>query len=161
VSSFRQRLAAWRRELFANHRLLAVRLLRTRQAAPRGFCYPDFPRVGSAPRACEALAAAKNAHIFTRPRARLLSPGRLRIRFNRRLTKSPHYSGGMPDDPDRYLTLRQADQARTDFALIESDLEFLMQQTARLRGELWRICLIGTLGGSVLTTALGLAFVLH
>jgi hypothetical protein len=67
----------------------------------------------------------------------------------------------VPDDPERRLTLRQADQARTDFAIIESDLEFLMQQIARLRGELWRICLIGTLGGSVLTTALGLAFVLH
>jgi hypothetical protein len=30
------------------------------------------------------------------------------------------------------LTLRQADQVRTDFAAIESDLEFLMQQIARL-----------------------------
>jgi hypothetical protein len=67
----------------------------------------------------------------------------------------------MPDNPETRLALRQADQARTDFALIESDLEFLMQQIARLRGELWRICLVGTLGGSVLTTALGLAFVLH
>jgi hypothetical protein len=57
------------------------------------------------------------------------------------------------------LTLRQADQVRTDFAAIESDLEFLMQQIARLRGELWRICLVGTLGGSVLTTtALGFVF---
>jgi hypothetical protein len=67
----------------------------------------------------------------------------------------------MPDDPEIRLALRQADQARTDVAAIESDLEFLMQQIARLRGEPWRICLIGTLGGSVLTTALGLAFVLH
>jgi hypothetical protein len=32
----------------------------------------------------------------------------------------------------RILTLRQADQARTDFALIESDLEFMMGQLARL-----------------------------
>ena len=69
----------------------------------------------------------------------------------------------MPNDPERYLTLRQADQARTDFAIIENDLEFLMQQIARLPGrrELWRVCLIGALGGSVFTTALCLAFVLH
>jgi hypothetical protein len=38
----------------------------------------------------------------------------------------------MPDDPERRLTLRQADQARTDFAAIESDLEFLMHQMAQL-----------------------------
>jgi hypothetical protein len=30
------------------------------------------------------------------------------------------------------LTLRPADQARTDFAAIESDLQFLMGQLARL-----------------------------
>ena len=30
------------------------------------------------------------------------------------------------------LTLRQADQARTDFAAIESDLELIMGQLARL-----------------------------
>jgi hypothetical protein len=35
--------------------------------------------------------------------------------------------------PDRnILTLRQADQARTDFALIESNLELLAGQLARL-----------------------------
>jgi hypothetical protein len=33
---------------------------------------------------------------------------------------------------ERILTLRQADQARTDFALIESDLELIMGQLARL-----------------------------
>ena len=49
----------------------------------------------------------------------------------------------MPDDLENDLTLRQADQSRTDFALIEGDLEFLMQQIARLRGELWRIALSG------------------
>jgi hypothetical protein len=47
----------------------------------------------------------------------------------------------MPNDPEICLALRQADQARTEFAAIESDLEFLMQQIARLRGELGRICL--------------------
>jgi len=68
----------------------------------------------------------------------------------------------MPDDFEHRLTLRRADQARTDFALIESDLEFLMQQIARLRGELWRVRLIGTLSGSALTTAaLGLVFFLR
>ena len=35
--------------------------------------------------------------------------------------------------PDKYpLTLRQADQARTDFAAVESDLEFIMAQLARI-----------------------------
>jgi hypothetical protein len=29
----------------------------------------------------------------------------------------------VPDDPESYLTLRQADQARTDFAIIETELE--------------------------------------
>ena len=34
---------------------------------------------------------------------------------------------------ERYpLALRQADQARTDFAMIESDLQFLMAQLARI-----------------------------
>jgi hypothetical protein len=36
----------------------------------------------------------------------------------------------MPDE--NILTLRQADQARTDFALIESNLEFLAGQLARV-----------------------------
>jgi hypothetical protein len=35
--------------------------------------------------------------------------------------------------PDEYpLTLRQADQARADFAAIESQLEFIMAQLARI-----------------------------
>jgi hypothetical protein len=29
----------------------------------------------------------------------------------------------VPDEPERRLTLRQADRAGTDFAIIESDLE--------------------------------------
>ena len=36
----------------------------------------------------------------------------------------------MPDD--NILALRQADQARTNFAAIESDLQFVMGQLARL-----------------------------
>ena len=38
----------------------------------------------------------------------------------------------MPDDPERYLTLRQADQARDDFAALETHLEFFMHQMAQL-----------------------------
>jgi hypothetical protein len=66
----------------------------------------------------------------------------------------------MPDEDTARLTLRQADQARTDFAIIEDELEAIHARLARLpsRGELWRVCLIGVLGGSVLTTALSLAF---
>ena len=33
---------------------------------------------------------------------------------------------------ERILTLRQADQARTDFALLESNLEFIMGRLARV-----------------------------
>jgi hypothetical protein len=36
----------------------------------------------------------------------------------------------MPDE--QILALRQADQARTDFAALESDLQFLMGQVARV-----------------------------
>jgi hypothetical protein len=47
----------------------------------------------------------------------------------------------MPDQ--NTLTLRQADQARTDFAAIESDLQFVMGQLARLptRGDLAKVAL--------------------
>jgi hypothetical protein len=52
--------------------------------------------------------------------------------------------------PDKYdLALRQADQARTDFANIEITLEFLMQQINRLptASDLWRAAtLIGLIG---------------
>jgi hypothetical protein len=68
----------------------------------------------------------------------------------------------MPDEDIR-LALRTADQARTDFAIIEDELEAIHARLAGLpsRRQLWRVCLIGILGGSVLTTALGLAFVIH
>jgi hypothetical protein len=58
---------------------------------------------------------------------------------------------------ERTFTLHQVDQARTDFAIIEGDLEAIYARVARLpsRGELWRVCLIGMLGGSVLTAVLG------
>jgi hypothetical protein len=38
----------------------------------------------------------------------------------------------MPDDLEYPLTLRQADQARTDFAAIADDLDFIKSQLARL-----------------------------
>jgi len=38
----------------------------------------------------------------------------------------------MPDDPEQRLTLRQANQARDDFAELETHLEFLMHQMAQL-----------------------------
>jgi hypothetical protein len=50
----------------------------------------------------------------------------------------------MPDEHS--LTLRQADQARTDFALIEDQLEFIMGQLARVptRAYLCRTLLLAT-----------------
>jgi hypothetical protein len=58
------------------------------------------------------------------------------------------------------LTLRQADQAPTDFALIEANLEFLTGQLAAIptRKELWRVALLTMLSGSALTISLALAF---
>ena len=52
-------------------------------------------------------------------------------------------------DP-RILTLRQADQARTDFALIESNLELIMGRLSRLptRGDLAKAAL-----GIIVSTA--------
>ena len=53
--------------------------------------------------------------------------------------------------PERYpLALRQADQARTDFAAIESDLQFVMGQLARLptRRDLAKAAL-----GTIISTA--------
>jgi len=62
-------------------------------------------------------------------------------------------------DPDR-LTLRLADQARTDFAIIESDLEAIYARRARLptRAEIWLAALIGILGGACLVQALAFLF---
>jgi hypothetical protein len=48
------------------------------------------------------------------------------------------------------VTSRQADQLRTDVASVESGLEVIMEQVARLptRKELWRAVLTEMLGGS-------------
>jgi hypothetical protein len=50
------------------------------------------------------------------------------------------------------LTLRQADQARTDFAAIADDLVFIMGQVARMptRRDLAWVALAAFLGGAVL-----------
>jgi hypothetical protein len=58
----------------------------------------------------------------------------------------------MPDQ--NTLTLRQADQARTDFAAIESDLQFVMGQLARLptRGDLAKVALGIIFCSAVFTT---------
>ena len=52
----------------------------------------------------------------------------------------------LTDSPDYPLALRQADQARSDFATIENDLQFLMSQLARLptRAYLSRMLLLST-----------------
>jgi hypothetical protein len=51
----------------------------------------------------------------------------------------------LADDPEYRLTLSQVDQARTDFAAIESDLRFIMAQLARQPDRAWlsRMLLLG------------------
>jgi hypothetical protein len=50
------------------------------------------------------------------------------------------------DKPDYPLTLRQTDQARSDFAAIEGDLQFAISQLARLltRADVCRMLLLST-----------------
>ena len=49
----------------------------------------------------------------------------------------------MPNDFERRLTLRQADQARTDFAIIEDDLEAIYVRLAKMptRSETLKLAL--------------------
>ena len=58
----------------------------------------------------------------------------------------------MPDE--HILALRQADQARTDFATLESDLQFIMGQLARMptRGDLAKTALGIIFCSAVFTT---------
>ena len=52
----------------------------------------------------------------------------------------------LTDKPDYPLTLRQTDQARSDFTAIEGDLQFVMSQLTRVptRAYLCRILLLST-----------------
>ena len=52
----------------------------------------------------------------------------------------------MTPPSERALTLRQIDQARSDFALFEDQLEFIMGQLARMptRAYLCRVLLLAT-----------------
>ena len=61
-------------------------------------------------------------------------------------------------DPERRLTLRQADQAREDFAQILDELDFVKGQLARLptRSEVSLIALRLTLGAVSATTVAAL-----
>jgi hypothetical protein len=56
----------------------------------------------------------------------------------------------LADDPERRLTLRQADQSRDDFAQILDELDFVKSQLARLptRSEVSLIVLRLTLGAA-------------
>jgi hypothetical protein len=59
----------------------------------------------------------------------------------------------MPDDP---FTLRQVDQARTDFAIIEDELEAIHRRLSQLptRNDVWRAAMLGLLGGAVTAVTL-------
>jgi hypothetical protein len=72
-------------------------------------------------------------------------------RLNARVTEFGH-NVRMADR--NILTLRQADQVRTDFALLESNLEFMMGQLARVptRGDLAKAALGIIFCTAVLTT---------
>ena len=63
----------------------------------------------------------------------------------------------MPADP---FTLRQADQARADFAIIEGELEAIHRRLSQLptRNEVWRAAMLGMLGGAVAAVTLIEAF---
>jgi len=63
----------------------------------------------------------------------------------------------MPADP---FTLRQADQARTDFAIIESELEAIHKRLGQLptRREVWQAAMLGMIGGAVAAVTLIEAF---
>jgi hypothetical protein len=64
--------------------------------------------------------------------------------------------------PTEYeLTLRQADQARSDFAVIENSLEFIMTQVSKVptRRELAWVAAGSFLGGAALATLVTLVIV--
>ena len=64
--------------------------------------------------------------------------------------------------PTEYdLTLRQADQARSDFAVIEDGLEFIMAQMSKVpkRGELAWVAAGSFVSGAAIATLVNLVFV--
>jgi hypothetical protein len=63
----------------------------------------------------------------------------------------------MPADP---FTLRQVDQARSDFAIIEDELEAIHKRLSQppTRNEVWRAAMLGMLGGAVAAVTLIEAF---
>ena len=69
-------------------------------------------------------------------------------------------AGGLGATNEYQLTLRQADQLRTDIANVESGLEMIMAQLARMptRKELSRAALMGMLGGACLVQTLAFLF---
>jgi hypothetical protein len=75
--------------------------------------------------------------------------------FERFLCQKPRMSGEI-----ERLALRQADQARADFAIIEDQLEAIYARLSRMptRVDLARVALLGIIGGCGLTTLLSLAF---
>ena len=63
--------------------------------------------------------------------------------------------------PDTHpFTLPRRDPERIDLAAVKTDLEFVMDQLARLptRKEIWRAALIGMLTGACLVQALAFLF---
>ena len=68
----------------------------------------------------------------------------------------------MRQPPTEYdLTLRQADQARADFAVIEDGLEFIMAQMSKVpkREELAWVAAGSFAGGAAIATLVNLVFV--
>jgi len=58
------------------------------------------------------------------------------------------------------LSLRRADQIRSDLYGIQDDLDFIKLQLARLptRNEIWRAAMLGMIGGTVAAVTLIEAF---
>jgi hypothetical protein len=70
--------------------------------------------------------------------------------------------GRLRQPPTEYdLTLRQADQARADFAVIEDGLEFIMAQMSKVpkRRELTWVAAGSFMSGAAIATLVNLVFV--
>jgi hypothetical protein len=61
---------------------------------------------------------------------------------------------------ERHFGIRQIDQARTDFAIIETALEAIHARLAQMptTQDVWRAALMGMLGGACLVQSLALLF---